>query len=301
MGAALATSANRISGDAPLGASERVRYLLACARDMARGSGDARLPRATLELPARIPKDVAVCASPSRLYAEVLWRSLPWASIGTTLGPVRVLEVGCGSGSRFRMLARVLGGALEAYVGVDVRAHAGWEAIRSEDPRASFLILPAEDLPSDVLASANLIASQSVLEHLEGDLAFFRAHRAAASGRRFLQVHVVPAPAALLLYLWHGYRQYPAAALVWIASVYPDAHCSVAALGGVRSNLLHLGAITMPAILGARRRRRGYEGRLRACYAAERRMRSRAPSAYALFIERGLEPPLLAGSGGAPA
>ena len=101
-----------------------------------------------------------------------------------------------------------------------------------------------------------------------------------------LQVHIVPAPAALLLYLWHGYRQYGVAAL---ADRFRARGARVFALGGAASWLLHFLWITLPeTVLRARLRRafpRAYTTLLRLAFRLDGRLPS-CPLGYAVVSPR---------------
>jgi hypothetical protein len=61
-----------------------------------------------------------------------------------------------------------------------------------------------------------------------------------------LQIHLVPAPAALSIYLWHGYRQYSMRA---IAERFSTEGVRVYGLGGAATWLIHFLSITIPEVI----------------------------------------------------
>jgi len=286
-----ATTTNRLTGERPMRSLDRLRYFATCLREnyLPRPAAPP-VRRMAMRLPAadEIPGGFNLQSSPSRVICETFWRTLPWDRIAETLGGVRVLEIGCGSGSRLQILDAMLAERLDRYVGIDVRAHDRWPAL-SRDPRVSFVRARAEDLDPELLADANLIISQSVFEHVERDLEFFQRHMGASVGHPVIQIHLLPATASLFLYLLHGYRQYSPSALGRIAAVYPRSRAAIVPIGGIRSNLLHLLGITVPAVAktrGLRERRPDTYARLvRACYARERHLHSRVPTFYAFLLE----------------
>ena len=246
-----------------------------------------------------LENDLYLTASPSRLYSDAFWRSLPWSRVAGILGEVVAVELGCGSGSRFGLLSAMPGRSLVQYVGIDIQPRDTWDDLRRCDERVEFLQTPVESLPGDLLSSANLIVSQSVLEHVKEDLMFFLAHQACLSPERaVIQIHLVPAAASLFLYLFQGYRQYPRRTLGRIAAIYPGGKCSLFPLGGMRSNVLHFFAITLPGLMHVpslrQIRSNWYASLLRLCYRSERTLNSGCPSFYAIILEHQLKQPLFA-------
>lgn len=193
-------------------------------------------------------------SSPSRRLSDMFWMSLPWAEIARALGGrLDVAEIGCGSGYLGRLIAGYV--AETDYTGGDLFAHPDWEKHTSAHFR--FRVADAKNV-ADILRGRNLIVTQSALEHFEEDLTFFRqvAAEAEASGAPLLQIHLMPSPACLWLYLWHGYRQYSHRRLEEIAALFGEnAFTAVAALGAARCNAVHARFITRPMLTGRPDRR----------------------------------------------
>ena len=299
----VATTSNWPSGQHPLGLRDRLGYFTHRLKDNF-GLASAlcgSVSSVSMELRpwTSMERELCLTASPSRLYVDAFWRSLPWTRIASTLGEVTILELGCGSGSMSKLFVQVLGESLVRYVEIDIQPRDGWDDLKRFDPRIQFTEAAAEDLPKELLSNANLIVSQSTLEHIEGDLTFFMAHHACLSLQwPVIQIHAVPAEASLFLYLVHGYRQYSRRSISYIAAVYPEARCGLVRLGGIRSNLLHFVTITLPGLLRIESlrdmRSEWYASLLRACYDRERLLNSCCPAFYGIILESGLEQSLFA-------
>ena len=301
----LSSTRNRLCGDLTLSKGDKVRYFVNCLRDSLFSNRDQskahRTRQAPLHLPDepdKLPLPLNWRASPSHLMCDALWQALPWDRIAAILGQsVRVLELGCGSGSRIGMLRTFLGDSLVSYIGIDVKRRDTWSALMAEEPRARFIQTAAESLPPDVLRESNLIVSQSVLEHVRGDLDFFVAHaKHVAQGAPSIHIHAVPAEVSLLLYLFHGWRQYSLDTIHRIAATYSDKRLWVASLGGVRAFALHALGITIPTVLRLASLRNVapdlWGKLLRTCYDRERTLNSRFPTFYAFILQVGTSTPL---------
>jgi hypothetical protein len=90
----------------------------------------------------------------------------------------------------------------------------------------------------------DLIISVSALEHIPQDaLLIDKLPSWLVSGG--VELHFLPSPTALLLYLWHGWRQYP---LSQIGNRF-GSDAVVTSLGGVFTSTLHFTFITVGEIL----------------------------------------------------
>src|SRR3546814_18331185 len=87
------------------------------------------------------------------------------------LGPLHLLEIGCGDGRYFDLYDESFGG-LASYTGIDPRPRDSW---RSDRPRRSFRQSTAEDISPETLKDTNLIVSQSAIEHIPDEVGVFRA------------------------------------------------------------------------------------------------------------------------------
>jgi SAM-dependent methyltransferase len=226
-----------INGDGPIGLRDRFKYLLINTARNLRGFGTAR---ATAHLRPIVLPDLRG-QSPSRLLAEAaLAEELP-RLLSRPLsqnGPIEVIEIGCGTGAMATRLARL--GFRGRYTGIDI---ADRFAPRANDAFAvTFRLIDAHDFAPSV--PADLVISVSTLEHIDRDEVLLARTRAWLKPGG-VEVHVVPAGAALIAYLWHGYRQYSIAALR--RRFGPDAR--IVALGGLGTLLVHVIVITLPELV----------------------------------------------------
>jgi len=233
--------------------------------------------------------------SPARRLCDLFWLSLPWTKVAAALGgTVRVLEIGCGSGRYGELLRDCLGGAFGGYRGLDVVRDEAWPALQ-RDPRFEF-VCAGSDATAQYAGDANLIFTQSALEHFEGDMTFFRQLQThiAGAGRPVLQLHLIPSAGCLRTFLWHGVRQYTPRTTSHITGLF-GADCGklLYALGGARCNRLHRRYVTWPWLFGRGDRRRQttalYDAQLREAI----RLDDAAPAAaeacfYALALLHGV-------------
>ncbi|MCA3246913.1 MAG: hypothetical protein ING29_10615 [Azospirillum sp.] len=280
------TSRLRVNGDVPLGLAGKLGYLAGNAlRNLAFDRPG------TLVVERFAPTDPGVAAgtpSPSRALCEAHLATVGLAEFARAAGGVRMHEMGCGSGRAGRLAAAAARTAIR-YRGFDVAARDSW----STPPQgAAFATFDGADFAATIAPDDNFFFSQSAAEHIPADLDYFAAVAracAAASGPT-LQIHYLPSAACLRLYLFHGYRQYPAGVLARLARLQPaGARVAAVALGGPAAVALHWRWITWPALRGRPDRRdvdpAGYRAAFRA--AAERdAARGRGAPAFWAFVVR---------------
>ncbi|CAG0999297.1 Ubiquinone biosynthesis O-methyltransferase [Rhodocyclaceae bacterium] len=258
---------------------QRLRYLLAnFARNLDSSGTRLNLRPYSAARSSRTP----VTASPGRALTE----SFLLTELPRLLGrhDIRVLEIGCGSGSLTRLLAE--SGYRGDYVGVDVFDR--FDHSEQAEFRREFICSDAHDFQPE--GQFDLIVSVSALEHIPDDQRLIRRlSTSVAPGG--MQLHFVPSAWGLLTYLWHGYRQYSLPALGGRF----DAACATAyAMGGGASLLLHVIFITFgEMLLGLRLRQRlpRFYGRLLDYCLRLDRLLPRCGTMYAVCQPR------LAGSG----
>jgi len=227
-----------LNGDLKLGAGDRLCYLARnFARNLKGGSGIRAVP--WRNPPLFSANENGMTSSPLRYLSETfIRRELPRLHPTTE---VSVLDVGCGSGRLADLLAGA--GYRGRYTGVDMTDRFGVEELAAGPFQTRFVAGDAHSVPLD--GPFDLILSVSALEHIEDDGALVkRLDRMLAAGGA--QIHLVPAPAALLIYLWHGYRQYSTKA---IAERFGTRGVRVYGLGGGATWLLHFLSITVPEVI----------------------------------------------------
>ena len=190
-------------------------------------------------------------ASPARRLCDLFWLTLPWAQIADELrGSVKALEIGCGTGRYGLLVQESLGNAFGGYVGLDATRHAEWDR-HSSDPKFEFVCTDSGNT-DQYLAGANLIITQSALEHFEEDLTFFRqiARYIAAANRPILQLHLMPSASCLTTFPWHGIRQYTPRTVSRITRLFgPETTKRLYLLGSDACNRVHRQYITYPQLL----------------------------------------------------
>lgn len=230
-----------------------------------------------------------VTSSPSRKLSDLFWMTLPWEAIERELGVIHVLDTGCGSGNYGPRLMAWSGHRIASYTGIDVVRQANWDRVTAEYPRCRFVQADAGALqiPDDT----TLVVSQSAIEHVDHDLAYFTRIRRYLDGRQrsFLQVHLVPSQACLRLYGPHGVRQYTPRTLSKITRLFHAFSYSVLwRLGGAACNQLHYEFITKPVSRGIgdvrNMRPERYDEALRQAIRRDMAQPQRDPGFYALVI-----------------
>ncbi len=226
---------NELNGDLKLGAGDRLRYLARnFTRNLKGGSGIVAVR--WRNPPLLSAKNSGMTSSPLRCLSETFIRhELPRLH---PAAEVSVLDVGCGSGRLAVLLAGA--GYRGRYTGIDVADRFGVAKLAEGSFQTRFVAGNAHSAPLD--GPFDLILSVSALEHIEDDGAVIARldKMLAADG---MQIYLVPAPAALPIYLWHGYRQYSTKA---IAERFGTRGVRVYGLGGGATWLLHFLSITVP-------------------------------------------------------
>lgn len=266
-----------LNGDLCLSVGDRLRYL---GGNLWR---NLRPRRRTLPIERwRTAPAAGGSGSPLRILSEAFIREeLPCQR---PPGAVAVLDIGCGSGRLAALLAEA--GYRGRYTGVDTDDRFAADTFAAPTFLMAFVRGDAHEVTLD--GPYDLILSVSALEHVADDQRLIARLNLALSPDG-VQVHIVPAPAALLLYLWHGFRQYSRAAL---AERFGRGAYAFA-LGGVASWLVHFLWVTVPEMLLHFRARRA----LPRTYAAMVRLALRldahlpdCPYGYAvLSARRGVE------------
>jgi SAM-dependent methyltransferase len=182
--------------------------------------------------------DVTANSSPSRLLTELHFRlCLPTL---LPIGKIRVLDIGCGSGRLCNILAEL--GYSGEYVGLDVQNRFSSEVVPGFMRR---LILGDAHEFYEQDSTFDLIVSISALEHIPAESRLIDRLSALLT-QQGIEINYVPSGWGLLIYLWHGYRQYP---INYISKIFGHKSVSVVALGGFFSFLLHFVVITVGEVL----------------------------------------------------
>jgi len=250
-----------LNGDGDLGLFGRAAYL-------ALNGFNNRAPYTRLD-PALSIADFAVpdpallgelpgLPSPSRAFCDLFWMRLPWDAIEREVGPLRILDLGCGSGRYGQNLQTWTGGRVARYVGVDRDPHPDWTRLAAGHAYLEFRRGDVEAIDPLIPSETNIIISQSTLEHVRDDISVFAQTHAYARryGRPMMHIHLVPSQACLWTYLWHGYRQYTPRTLSARTRLFADSPRLLVRLGGPASNRLHFRFVTWPLLIrrGADRR-----------------------------------------------
>lgn len=278
-----------INGDRKdLGFLEKLRYFSQCISGWQQGKAAPKIRLDKLYL-TQVDEP---SGSPARKLSNMLWASLDWDNLAGQLGhDVHLFDIGCGRGAYGLRYRGFLGDNFGSYTGLDIYKHA-------EFPDEFQHVCDQAENISNHIDRQNMVVSQSALEHIEHDIHVLKSAVAAqiAAGKPFVQIHLLPAPASLFKYLWHGWRQYSVKNLSGMAEEIGAAgEVTIRAipLGGVRSFLVHFLNITVPSLLD-RLRRRPYRDRTREgtktfmkinqAVGKERQVAAQMPSFWALII-----------------
>jgi SAM-dependent methyltransferase len=238
-------------------------------------------------------------SSPSRSLSDLFWMQLPWSDIHAKLGPLHVMDVGCGSGRYGEELQKHSGGRIESYLGLDEFVHSDWPARMQANSFIKLQQADSADFASKIPKNTNLFVSQSAIEHFPQDLTFFRQVRDFLNSvnRPSLQFHLFPTAACLPLYKFHGIRQYTPRTVSLISGLFENFDNVLFELGNSLCNQVHWRFITKPVIEDGKADLReaepeAYRKELLAALAST--SDDSSPSFYALVIESRHEPHVFA-------
>ena len=228
-----------INGDEKLGAKDRLAYIFGNSRrNLKVGSHGMRV--INWPLPEKLRnRDYLGLSSATRVLSEAFIRHalsdiLPRKEIS-------VLDIGCGSGRLSGLLVEA--GYRGHYTGVDICNKFCAEHWSGGAFASSFIEGDIHGV--EWTETYDLVISVSALEHIPNDAAMLsKMDKQLRPGG--VQLHFVPAPVGLFLYLWHGYRQY---GLQDLRDRFGTKNTRIYRLGGVASSLLHIGFVTIPEIL----------------------------------------------------
>jgi len=225
------TESEEINGDQKLSLSRRWLYILS---NFIRNSSFQKTYIRREQFFADRQERTSPLASPGRVLTEAyLTRKLPEL---LPPGPIRVLDIGCGSGRTVHLLSSL--GYSGEYVGLDVQNKFQFGEV--EGFQKVFIQGDAHDFNPDG-KPFDLILSISALEHIPNDARLIHRLPTMLSVNG-LELHFVPAGWALPTYLWHGYRQYTCARIV---ERFGTGQTVVTPLGGLFSCVLHFVMITL--------------------------------------------------------
>lgn len=189
--------------------------------------------------------------SPSRILSQLFLLNLPWSDIKKELGDINVLDIGCGSGLYGERLSHYSGGLVSNYKGVDIAENPTWKDLKLKHSNFSFEQIKNEDILSCIPPKTNLFFSQSSLEHLDDVLYFNQIKEYVEKHKEpIIQIHLVPAPFGLLLYLLHGIRQYTPRNISKLTKIFNKNDIKIIyQLGGKYCNRIHFKFITLPSLI----------------------------------------------------
>ena len=178
---------------------------------------------------------------------------------------------------------------MHSYTGVDHKVNPNWEKFSSEK-RISFQVADSAQLGS-ILNDKNLIITQSALEHFDKDVVFINSinRHVLKYKKPVIQIHLIPSPACLYKYLWHGVRQYNPRTVSKLTKIFDENTTrELIPLGGKNCNKVHRKFITYPLLFKNIDRRfdrnADYIKSLNKALIADKKIKKPKASFYALII-----------------
>jgi len=223
-----------INGDVRLTLVNRIRYLIENIYSNIQGSpGHLKKHRFVSGRLKSTPKE----ASPGRALTEsFLDQYLPKLPLPKK---INVLEIGCGSGKLSNILIEA--GYEGEYTGIDIQDR--HQDFQDDAFARTFLNMDIHEYSSE--KKYDLVISISALEHIANDNSVL-AKLDDLLKDTGIQLHIVPSGAGLLVYLWHGYRQYSLAA---IGEKFGTDNTGVYLLGGFAGFITQFIYITLGEII----------------------------------------------------
>ncbi len=228
--------------------------------------------------------------TPARYVSDAFWDSVDWERLRKDLcEDIQAVEVGCGGGKYAKVILENLNEDLHSYTGVDHKANSNWEKFSTEK-KISFQVADSAQL-GGILNGKNLIITQSALEHFDEDIVFMESinEHVLKYKKPVVQIHLMPSPACLYKYLWHGVRQYNPRTVSKLTKIFDkNTTRELISLGGRNCNKVHRKFITYPLLFKNIDRRfdrnPDYIKSLNRALIADRKIKKPKASFYALIM-----------------
>ena len=188
------------------------------------------------------PDNVFFCTgTPARITCNTFWYSIDYQLLKNSLkNKLHFMDIGTGAGDYGLLFENLTKENFGSYTGIDIYKNENFPK------KFNFILSKAENADKHLSKKTNFVISQSALEHIEKDVETLIKVTTylTKSSNKFIQIHLVPAPASLPLYLWHGWRQYSLRNLSkiskYLKEISPNLEIKAIALGGYRSFYQHL-------------------------------------------------------------
>ncbi|HEY4528220.1 MAG TPA: hypothetical protein VJJ48_00130 [Candidatus Paceibacterota bacterium] len=192
-------------------------------------------------------RDTYKSSSVGRRLSDIYWKTLPWEKIKEELGEIHVFDTGCGEGNYGTRLSE----EISSYTGVDAKKHENWQKLEAEHPNFKFIKSPSSKISELIPPETNLFITQSAIEHFDEDLLFFEEIKKFIdkTNKPVIQIHNFPARAVLLLYLFHGIRQYTPKTISKITKFFDNSHFYLYGLGGNAGKKVQWKYFTLPLLI----------------------------------------------------
>jgi len=235
---------------------------------------------------------LSIKSSPSRKLSDLFWLKLPWNKIYKELKEINIFDIGCGSGNYGYKLLNFSNNKIASYTGIDIYQDNNWEKLEKKYSNFRFYKYNGKNILDVIPGKANFIMSQSVLEHIEGDLILFKQIKdhVLSYKKSVIQIHLFPSSSCLLTYPKHGIRQYTPRTISKITRLFKNfSHSVLFSLGGKECNRLHYKFITKPRLrqkIGDLRdlKIQEYDKKLIIAIEKDMKLFQKFPSFYALVI-----------------
>lgn len=186
-------------------------------------------------------KQIEEISSPSRKLSDLFWMNLEWEKILNDSGEINICDLGCGSGKYYFKLKEYSGNRINKYYGFDIQEHQEWKM--TENDLISFKSYDGKNILNLIPDDANLIISQSAIEHFQEDMTIFKQLKSFTekSSHTVEQIHLFPSKEGLKLFGYHGVRQYTPRTVSKLTRLFNTAvHKELVIIGGKESTRVHL-------------------------------------------------------------
>ncbi|WP_338186431.1 class I SAM-dependent methyltransferase [Thalassospira tepidiphila] len=226
-----------INGDGIRGIMPRLTYLVQNFLRNMRPSRKLKISRFSTSSLFSAPAKIQAWSPGRGLSEQFITQHLPkliLAKAATGTDGLSVLDIGCGSGRSVELFEEA--GLSGKWHGTDIDNR----FVERNNAKFVTSFSQGDILSAEWVTKFDLIYTNSALEHIPFNPEFPNKIREWLKPGG-IQVHIVPAPTSLFLYLWHGWRQY---SLRTLEEAFRDNNIEVFPIGGLFTSALQFFFIT---------------------------------------------------------